>query len=74
MRGETHAIWPLHNEVAVAMREATHGHGLRWIAESVEASGISARFEQGRARAPEKATPPGEMPGGRNSTSLRRRV
>ncbi|WP_249033547.1 Glu/Leu/Phe/Val family dehydrogenase [Marivita geojedonensis] len=45
METETQAIWALHNEMAIPMRDAAYIHGLRRIAESVEARGTSAYFE-----------------------------
>jgi glutamate dehydrogenase (NADP+) len=42
---ETQAIWLLHNEMSVSMREAAYIHGLRRIAEAVEARGTKAYFE-----------------------------
>ncbi|WP_216640066.1 Glu/Leu/Phe/Val dehydrogenase [Rhodovulum sp. P5] len=45
METETRAIWTLHNEMSVSMREAAYIHGLRRIAESVEARGTPAYFD-----------------------------
>ena len=45
MDRETQAIWALHNETGCSMREAAYIHGLRRIAESVEARGTPAYFE-----------------------------
>ena len=45
---ETQAIWLLQNEMVVSMREAAYIHGLRRIAEAVEARGTKAYFESGR--------------------------
>ena len=45
MQTETQAIWALHNEMGVSMREAAYIHGLRRIAESVEARGTRAYFD-----------------------------
>ncbi len=44
METETQAVWTLHNEMGVSMREAAYVHGLRRIAESVEARGTQAYF------------------------------
>ena len=44
MQTETQSIWTLHNEMGVSMREAAYVHGLRRIAESVEARGTQAYF------------------------------
>lgn len=52
MQTETQAIWTLHNEMGVSMREAAYIHGQRRIAESVEASGTPAYFEQGCRKRP----------------------
>ncbi|MGB8621950.1 MAG: Glu/Leu/Phe/Val dehydrogenase [Paracoccaceae bacterium] len=48
METETQAVWRLHNEMGVSMRDAAYIHGLRRIAESVEARGTRAYFENGR--------------------------
>jgi glutamate dehydrogenase (NADP+) len=45
METETQAIWALHNEMNLSMREAAYIHGLRRIAESVEARGTQAYFD-----------------------------
>ena len=45
METETQAVWALHNEMNLSMREAAYVHGLRRIAESVEARGTQAYFE-----------------------------
>ena len=45
METETQAVWTLHTEMGVSMREAAYVHGLRRIAESVEARGTKAYFE-----------------------------
>jgi glutamate dehydrogenase (NADP+) len=45
METETQAIWMLHNDMDISMREAAYIHGLRRIAESVEARGTQAYFE-----------------------------
>lgn len=45
MERETQAVWALHNEMDLTMREAAYIHGLRRIAESVEARGTPAYFE-----------------------------
>ncbi|WP_417809839.1 Glu/Leu/Phe/Val family dehydrogenase [Thioclava sp.] len=45
METETQAIWALHNEMDLSMRDAAYTHGLRRIAESVEARGTPAYFE-----------------------------
>jgi len=45
METETRAVWALHNEMGVSMREAAYIHGLRRIAESVEARGTPAYFD-----------------------------
>ncbi|GGD27530.1 Glu/Leu/Phe/Val family dehydrogenase [Sinisalibacter lacisalsi] len=45
METETQAIWTLHNELGVSMREAAYVHGLRRIAEAVEARGTQAYFD-----------------------------
>lgn len=45
MATETQAIWALHNEMDLSMREAAYIHGLRRIAESVEARGTQAYFD-----------------------------
>ncbi|MEX1660463.1 Glu/Leu/Phe/Val dehydrogenase [Thioclava sp. 15-R06ZXC-3] len=45
METETQAIWALHNEMGLSMRDAAYTHGLRRIAESVEARGTPAYFE-----------------------------
>jgi glutamate dehydrogenase (NADP+) len=45
METETQAIWTLHKEMAVSLREAAYIHGLRRIAEAVEARGTPAYFE-----------------------------
>lgn len=42
---EAQAIWVLHNDMDVSMREAAYAHGLRRIAESIEARGTKAYFE-----------------------------
>jgi len=44
MERETQAVWTLHNEMSLSMREAAYVHGLRRIAESVEARGTPAYF------------------------------
>ncbi len=44
METETQAIWTRHNEMSLTMREAAYIHGLRRIAESVEARGTPAYF------------------------------
>jgi len=46
MATETQAVWALHTELNLSMREAAYVHGLRRIAESVEARGTQAYFEQ----------------------------
>ncbi|GAA6199291.1 Glu/Leu/Phe/Val dehydrogenase [Aquicoccus sp. SU-CL01552] len=46
MTTETQAVWALHNEMDLSMREAAYVHGLRRIAEAVEARGTQAYFEQ----------------------------
>lgn len=45
METETQAVWTLHNEMEISMREAAYVHGLRRIAESVEARGTQAYFD-----------------------------
>lgn len=45
METETQAIWALHNDMHVTLREAAYIHGLRRIAESVEARGTPAYFD-----------------------------
>jgi len=45
METETQAIWTLHNELGVSLREAAYVHGLRRIAEAVEARGTQAYFD-----------------------------
>lgn len=45
MEKETQAVWALHKETELSMREAAYVHGLRRIAESVEARGTQAYFE-----------------------------
>lgn len=45
METETQAVWALHNEMNLSMREAAYVHGLRRIAESVEARGTQAYFD-----------------------------
>lgn len=45
MERETQAIWALHNEMKLSMREAAYIHGLRRIAELVEARGTQAYFD-----------------------------
>ena len=45
METETRAVWALHNDMGVSMREAAYVHGLRRIAESVEARGTKAYFK-----------------------------
>lgn len=45
MEKETQAVWALNNEMNLSMREAAYIHGLRRIAESVEARGTPAYFE-----------------------------
>ena len=45
METETQAIWALHNEMDLSMRDAAYTHGLRRIAQSVEARGTPAYFE-----------------------------
>ncbi|WP_206185177.1 Glu/Leu/Phe/Val dehydrogenase [Thioclava sp. F42-5] len=45
METETQSIWTLHNEMELSMRDAAYIHGLRRIAESVEARGTPAYFE-----------------------------
>lgn len=47
METETQAVWAQHNELQVSMREAAYIHGLRRIAESVEARGTPAYFAEG---------------------------
>lgn len=42
---EAQAVWLLHNEMGVSLREAAYIHGLRRIAEAVEARGTKAYFE-----------------------------
>jgi len=44
METQTRAIWSIHNELGVSMREAAYIHGLRRIAASVEARGTEAYF------------------------------
>ena len=44
METETQAVWMLHSEMNLSMREAAYVHGLRRIAESVEARGTQAYF------------------------------
>ncbi|MDX2485300.1 MAG: Glu/Leu/Phe/Val dehydrogenase [Pseudodonghicola sp.] len=44
MSTETQAIWALHNDMDISMREAAYVHGLRRIADSVEARGTQAYF------------------------------
>jgi glutamate dehydrogenase (NADP+) len=44
METEAQAIWALHTEMEISMREAAYMHGLRRIAESVEARGTPAYF------------------------------
>ena len=45
METETQAIWALHNEMDLSMRDAAYTHGLKRIAQSVEARGTPAYFE-----------------------------
>ncbi len=45
METETQAIWALHNDMHVTLRDAAYVHGLRRIAESVEARGTPAYFD-----------------------------
>jgi glutamate dehydrogenase (NADP+) len=45
MEKETQAVWALHKETSLSMREAAYVHGLRRIAESVEARGTQAYFD-----------------------------
>ena len=45
MATETQAVWALHNEMDLTMRQAAYIHGLRRIAESVEARGTQAYFD-----------------------------
>lgn len=47
METETQAIWTLHTEMALSMRDAAYVHGLRRIAEAVEARGTQAYFDAG---------------------------
>jgi len=42
MQTETEAVWRLHTEMNVPLREAAYIHGLRRIADSVEARGTQA--------------------------------
>nr|WP_211336808.1 Glu/Leu/Phe/Val dehydrogenase [Rhodovulum robiginosum] len=44
---QTQAIWLVQNQMAVSMREAAYIHGLKRIAESVEARGTEAYFANG---------------------------
>ncbi|WP_202530883.1 Glu/Leu/Phe/Val family dehydrogenase [Maritimibacter harenae] len=45
METEAQAIWALHNEMNLSLRDAAYVHGLRRIAQSVEARGTQAYFE-----------------------------
>lgn len=45
MERETQEVWVLHAEMALSMREAAYIHGLRRIAEAVEARGTQAYFD-----------------------------
>ncbi|TCP59741.1 glutamate dehydrogenase (NADP) [Rhodovulum bhavnagarense] len=46
METETQAVWALHSEMGLSLREAAYVHGLRRIAGSVEARGTPAYFEE----------------------------
>lgn len=48
METETQAVWTLHTEMELSMREAAYVHGLRRIAEAVEARGTQAYFDNAR--------------------------
>lgn len=45
METETQAVWALHNDMGLSLREAAYVHGLSRIADSVEARGTKAYFE-----------------------------
>jgi len=47
METETQAIWSLRTQMEVSMREAAYIHGLKRIAESIEARGTEAFFANG---------------------------
>jgi len=49
METQTSAVWSIHNELSVSMREAAYIHGLRRIAASVEARGTEAYFRNSGA-------------------------
>lgn len=46
METEAQAVWTLHTEMEISLREAAYVHGLRRIAESVEARGTPAYFSE----------------------------